>query len=65
MSERITKKSYCRFCLSFCGVEINYDPNGTPIKVSGDSNHPLSKGYTCSKGRNLLAFTLKIPICHI
>ena len=68
MSERITKKSYCRFCLSFCGVEINYDPNGTPIKVSGDSNHPLSKGYTCSKGRNLLSFYSKnrqlYPINH-
>lgn len=59
MPERITKRSYCRFCLSFCGVEINYDSNGIPIKVSGDSNHPLSKGYTCSKGRNLLSFYSK------
>ena len=48
MSERITRKSYCRFCLSFCGLEVDYDFSGNPTKIRGDSNHPLSKGYTCT-----------------
>lgn len=56
MSEVKFQKSYCRFCLSFCGVIIENDSNGIPIKVIGDNTHPLTKGYTCSKGRNLLSF---------
>lgn len=27
-----------------------------PFRISGDSAHPVSKGYTCKKGRNLLNF---------
>jgi len=56
MSKAKFQKSYCRFCLSFCGVIIENDSNGIPIKVIGDNTHPLTKGYTCSKGRNLLSF---------
>ena len=56
MPEAQFKKSYCRFCLSFCGVIIEHDSKGIPIKVSGDRAHPLSQGYTCSKGRSLLSF---------
>jgi anaerobic selenocysteine-containing dehydrogenase len=27
-----------------------------PLRVLGDSDHPVSKGYTCKKGRSLLQF---------
>lgn len=27
-----------------------------PIKNVGDRSHPISKGYTCEKGRNLIKF---------
>ena len=54
-----TKKSYCRFCLSFCSIKIHFDADGIPKKVFGDSDHPVSKGYTCSKGRSLLEFYSK------
>ena len=54
-----TLPSYCRFCLSFCGVKISFDADGMPLRVLGDSDHPVSKGYTCKKGRNLLEFYSK------
>jgi anaerobic selenocysteine-containing dehydrogenase len=54
-----TKKSYCRFCLSFCGVKVDFDAAGVPQRVLGDPDHPVSKGYTCKKGRSLLHFYAK------
>ena len=63
-----TKKSYCRFCLAFCGIEVDFDGNNLPTKVRGDPSHPLSKGYTCKKGRALLEFysnnRLLSPLVH-
>lgn len=56
MNVSTTKRSYCRFCLSFCGVKVDFDANGLPQRVLGDADHPVSKGYTCKKGRNLLEF---------
>ncbi len=56
MDNSTSKRSYCRFCLSFCGIKIDFDAHGVPIGVAGDSDHPVSKGYTCKKGRNLLEF---------
>lgn len=59
MDTSISKRSYCRFCLSFCGVKINFDAHGMALRVLGDSDHPVSKGYTCKKGRSLLEFYSK------
>jgi anaerobic selenocysteine-containing dehydrogenase len=56
MDTSVTKNSYCRFCLSFCGIKISFDSQGVPLRVLGDSDHPVSKGYTCKKGRSLLEF---------
>ena len=45
-----TKITYCRVCMVTCGLEM--DLVGEQIvKVRGDFNHPLTKGYTCPKGR--------------
>lgn len=53
MNEQIvSKRSYCKICTNQCGVII--DVLGSQIvKVKGDPNHPLSRGYTCPKGRAL------------
>jgi anaerobic selenocysteine-containing dehydrogenase len=59
-----TKYSYCRLCLSFCGIKINFDASGSPIRVLGDADHPVSKGYTCKKGRSLLYFYSQNRLQH-
>jgi anaerobic selenocysteine-containing dehydrogenase len=45
-----TKRTYCRICMVNCGIVL--DVAGDQIlKVRGDRDHPLTKGYTCPKGR--------------
>lgn len=44
--------TYCRLCPSFCGVVVDVDGDRV-LRVRGDTDHPLSMGYTCSKGRAL------------
>ena len=45
-----TKKSFCRFCHVFCGVEVDID-DGRVITVRGDKDNEVTRGYTCQKGR--------------
>lgn len=50
--ETVTTRSFCRVCTALCGVLI--DSAGRQIlRVRGDSDHPLTRGYTCPKGRAL------------
>ena len=42
----------CRFCHSFCGVNVTID-NGKVTNVLGDIENPMYHGYTCIKGRQL------------
>ena len=45
-------KSYCRVCGSGCGILVQ--TNGQQvIRVRADEDHPVSRGYTCPKGRAL------------
>lgn len=45
-----TKHTYCRICMVMCGLVV--DVAGDQIvKVRGDRDHPLTRGYTCPKGR--------------
>lgn len=46
------KTAICRFCHSFCGVNVTLDGN-RPVKVLGDIRNPMYHGYTCIKGRQL------------
>ena len=39
-----------------CGIVVTVE-DGRAVKVRGDAEHPLSRGYICSKGRSLPAFT--------
>ncbi len=49
-----TEPSYCRVCPALCGILVDIDEDtGRPVAVRGDPDHPLSKGFTCSKGRAL------------
>jgi anaerobic selenocysteine-containing dehydrogenase len=45
-----TKKTFCRFCHVFCGLEVDVE-NNKIIAVRGDHDNPVSEGYTCPKGR--------------
>lgn len=47
-----SKRSICRICTNQCGVILDVEGDQI-IKVKGDPSHPLSKGYTCPKGRAL------------
>lgn len=46
------KLSFCRICAAACGIVVTLD--GEQVRrVRGDADHPVSGGYTCSKGRGL------------
>ena len=45
-----TKKTFCRFCHVFCGLEVDVQDNRV-VAVRGDHDNPVSEGYTCPKGR--------------
>lgn len=47
-----TKKSFCRFCHIYCGIEVDVDTEKNRIvALRPDKEHPMSEGYTCMKGR--------------
>ena len=53
--------SYCRICAAACGIVVTVEADPTEgvervVAVRGDDAHPLSRGYTCSKGRGLAAW---------
>jgi anaerobic selenocysteine-containing dehydrogenase len=47
--------SYCRICAAACGIVVTLDGDRVQ-RVRGDEQHPVSRGYTCSKGRGLAAW---------
>jgi anaerobic selenocysteine-containing dehydrogenase len=50
--KRRTKRSFCRVCQAFCAIEVDVE-NGRVADVRGDRTDPMSRGYTCAKGRQL------------
>ena len=46
-----TKKTFCRFCHVFCGLEVDVADDRV-VGVRGDHDNPISEGYTCPKGRS-------------
>ncbi|WP_439133307.1 hypothetical protein [Pseudomaricurvus sp.] len=50
--EVTSNHSHCKICTSQCGIVVDVNA-GQVVKVKGDRDHPLSKGYTCPKGRAL------------
>ena len=47
--------SYCRICAAACGIVVTVDGDRI-VRVRGDDEHPVSRGYTCTKGRGLPAW---------
>jgi anaerobic selenocysteine-containing dehydrogenase len=48
-------RSYCRICAAACGIVVTVDGDRID-RVRGDAEHPVSRGYVCSKGRALPAW---------
>jgi anaerobic selenocysteine-containing dehydrogenase len=48
-------RSYCRICAAACGIVVTVDGDRVD-RVRGDPEHPISRGYTCPKGRALAAW---------
>jgi len=46
------QRSYCRICAAACGITVTVEGDSV-VKVRGDIDHPISRGYTCEKGRAL------------
>lgn len=64
---KVTKKTYCSICTAFCGFEADVE-EGRIVDMRPDADHPMSRGFSCSKGRqchhlltanNRLPFTMK------
>ncbi len=49
-----THKSFCRFCHACCAIEVDV-ADGKVVKVRGDRDNSMFRGYTCIKGRELPA----------
>jgi len=47
-----TRKSFCRVCPALCAIEVDV-AQGRVVEVCGDRSDPMSRGYTCAKGRQL------------
>jgi anaerobic selenocysteine-containing dehydrogenase len=45
-------RSFCRICTAVCGIVVEVAGEQV-VRVRGDADHPLSRGYTCAKGRAL------------
>lgn len=46
------RRSHCRICTVQCGIVVDLE-DGRVARVRGDFDHPLTRGYTCPKGRAL------------
>lgn len=47
-----TEKTFCRICMVQCGIAVDVQDNQV-LRIKGDFSHPLTKGYTCPKGRSM------------
>jgi anaerobic selenocysteine-containing dehydrogenase len=54
MSGVTTKRYVCELCEAGCGLAIDVE-GGRPVRIRGDEDDVLSKGYACPKGLALLS----------
>lgn len=47
--------SFCRICAAACGIVVTVQGDRV-LEVRGDPEHPISRGYTCPKGRAIPGF---------
>ncbi|WP_062344146.1 molybdopterin-dependent oxidoreductase [Novosphingobium sp. CCH12-A3] len=43
-------RSFCRFCMVFCGTKVTLDDENHIVGVRGDHDDPMNQGYSCLKG---------------
>ncbi len=43
-------RSFCRFCMVFCGTQVTLDDEDHIVGVRGDRDDPMNQGYSCIKG---------------
>ncbi len=46
----MTTKISCKFCASRCGMMIKAE-NKKIVHIEGNPDHPVSRGWTCVRGR--------------
>jgi anaerobic selenocysteine-containing dehydrogenase len=42
--------TFCRICAPLCGMIVDVE-DGKVVHINGDVEHPLTRGFTCPKGR--------------
>ena len=42
--------SFCRICLAHCGTKLTINAANEIVRIAGDPDNPLSRGYACFKG---------------
>jgi thiosulfate reductase/polysulfide reductase chain A len=47
------RKTYCGLCHPRCGLRIEID-DGRAVNVTGDPDHPISRGRICDRGRLMI-----------
>jgi len=47
------RRSYCGLCHPRCGTLLHIE-NGKVVKVTGDPDHPITRGAICARGRLML-----------
>ncbi|NTV33546.1 MAG: molybdopterin-dependent oxidoreductase, partial [Deltaproteobacteria bacterium] len=48
-----TRRTYCGLCHPRCGLLLEME-DGRAVKVTGDAQHPITRGRTCSRGKLML-----------
>jgi len=48
-----SRPTICRFCFNACGVLVDF-ADGEPVRVRGDQEDPVYRGFLCIKGQQLL-----------
>ncbi|HJQ15404.1 MAG TPA: molybdopterin-dependent oxidoreductase [Allosphingosinicella sp.] len=42
--------SFCRICLAHCGMKLTINAANEIVRITGDRDNPLTRGYACIKG---------------
>lgn len=45
-----TEPSVCRMCSGFCGVLVDIDDDGRMVRIRGDHDNPMTRGFACYRG---------------
>ena len=48
------RPTFCRICEAACGLLVDLGPDGQPVGIRPDRQHPVSRGFVCAKGSRFL-----------